>query len=158
MHSAARLPVSSRRGACSVSRAAIDVPPTPTSLTLVRPDFPSPPSAEIAATHTEAVEPVIIAPEPDLAESQRFRILRPYARGGQGHVFIARDEQLGREVALKELKSSHCRRATSRARFLREAEIAGGLEHPGIVPVYALGRHADGRPYYTMRLIQGRTF
>ncbi len=41
------------------------------------------------------------------------------------------------------------------ARFLREAEITGGLEHPGIVPVYSLGQHPDGRPYYAMRLVQG---
>src|SRR5438270_34748 len=43
----------------------------------------------------------------------------------------------------------------SRQRFLLEAEITGGLEHPGIVPVYGLGTYADGRPYYAMRFIQG---
>ena len=40
-------------------------------------------------------------------------------------------------------------------RFLLEAEITGGLEHPGIVPVYGLGAYADGRPYYAMRFIKG---
>src|SRR5262249_40865612 len=45
----------------------------------------------------------------------------------------------------------------SRQRFLAEAEITGNLEHPGIVPVYALGRQPDGRPYYAMRLIRGST-
>jgi len=43
----------------------------------------------------------------------------------------------------------------SRQRFLLEAEITGGLEHPGIVPVYGLGTYADGRPYYAMRFIKG---
>src|SRR5262249_47302710 len=45
----------------------------------------------------------------------------------------------------------------SQTRFLVEGEITGGLEHPGIVPVYGLGRYADGRPYYAMRLIKGET-
>src|SRR5262249_33296536 len=43
----------------------------------------------------------------------------------------------------------------SRARFRREAEITGKLEHPGVVPVYGLGCHDDGRPYYAMRFIKG---
>ena len=45
----------------------------------------------------------------------------------------------------------------SRQRFLLEAEVTGGLEHPGIVPVYGLGTYADGRPYYAMRFIRGDT-
>jgi serine/threonine-protein kinase len=49
----------------------------------------------------------------------------------------------------------HAHDQTSRQRFLAEAEITGGLEHPGIVPVYGLGSYADGRPYYAMRFIQG---
>ena len=44
-----------------------------------------------------------------------------------------------------------------RQHFVFEAEITGGLDHPGIVPVYGLGRAADGRPYYAMALIQGKT-
>src|SRR5262249_17769600 len=43
----------------------------------------------------------------------------------------------------------------SRGRFLQEAEITGGLEHPGIVPVYGLGCYEDGRPFYAMRFIKG---
>src|SRR5262249_24615729 len=45
----------------------------------------------------------------------------------------------------------------NRARFVREAEITGALEHPGVIPVYALGSHPDGRPYYAMRLVRGET-
>jgi serine/threonine-protein kinase len=85
----------------------------------------------------------------------RFRVLRPHARGGLGAVFVALDTELHREVALKQIVDRHADDPTSRRRFLVEAEIAGGLEHPGIVPVYGLGSYANGRPYYAMRFIRG---
>ncbi|MBI1915473.1 MAG: serine/threonine protein kinase [Planctomycetes bacterium] len=85
----------------------------------------------------------------------RFRILRPHARGGLGEVFVARDEELQRDVALKEIQERHAGQPESRARFLLEAEVTGQLEHPGIVPIYGLGVYADGRPFYAMRFIQG---
>jgi hypothetical protein len=75
----------------------------------------------------------------------RYRILRPHAKGGLGIVFVAHDEELHREVALKEIQVQYADRDESRARFLLEAEITGGLEHPGIVPVYALVHYQDGR-------------
>jgi eukaryotic-like serine/threonine-protein kinase len=89
------------------------------------------------------------------SNGQRFRILRPHARGGLGAVFVALDSELHREVALKQILDHHADDPTSRHRFLMEAEINGGLEHPGIVPVYGLGAYADGRPYYAMRFIKG---
>ncbi|HEY7157328.1 MAG TPA: serine/threonine-protein kinase [Gemmataceae bacterium] len=95
------------------------------------------------------------APGDTAQPSLRFRILRPHARGGLGEVFVARDEELHREVALKEIQGRYAADLNSRARFLLEAEVTGGLEHPGIVPVYGLGVYADGRPYYAMRFIQG---
>jgi eukaryotic-like serine/threonine-protein kinase len=70
-------------------------------------------------------------------------------------VFVARDEELHREVALKQIQDRHAHDAHSRARFLLEAEVTGGLEHPGVVPVYGLGQYADGRPFYAMRFIRG---
>jgi serine/threonine-protein kinase len=85
----------------------------------------------------------------------RFRILRPHAEGGLGVVSVARDEELHREVALKEIKDRYADHPENRARFLLEAEVTGGLEHPGIVPVYGLGSYADGRPFYAMRFIRG---
>jgi len=85
----------------------------------------------------------------------RFRILRPHAKGGLGEVFVAEDAELHREVALKEIQDRHADSPSSRARFVVEAEITGGLEHPGIVPVYGLGQYADGRPFYAMRFIRG---
>jgi serine/threonine protein kinase/tetratricopeptide (TPR) repeat protein len=86
---------------------------------------------------------------------QRFRILRPHARGGLGAVFVALDSELDREVALKQILDDRADDPTSRFRFLIEAQITGGLEHPGIVPVYGLGSYGDGRPYYAMRFIRG---
>ena len=88
-------------------------------------------------------------------DGQRFRVLRPHAKGGLGAVFVALDDELHREVALKQILSSHADDPVSRQRFLLEAEITGGLEHPGIVPVYGLGTYGDGRPYYAMRFIRG---
>ena len=86
---------------------------------------------------------------------QRFRILRPHARGGRLRaVFVALDTELNREVALKQIFDHHADEA-SRYRFLLEAEITGGLEHPGIVPVYGLGNYENGRPYYAMRFVRG---
>ena len=89
------------------------------------------------------------------SDGQRFRVLRPHAKGGLGAVFVALDGELHREVALKQILDQHADDPTSRARFLLEAEITGGLEHPGIVPVYGLGTYDDGRPYYAMRFIRG---
>jgi serine/threonine protein kinase len=85
----------------------------------------------------------------------RFRVLRPHAQGGLGAVFVALDSELHREVALKQILDRHADDPHSRQRFLLEAEITGGLEHPGIVPVYGLGTYADGRPFYAMRFIKG---
>jgi serine/threonine protein kinase len=92
------------------------------------------------------------------SDGQRFRVLRPHARGGLGEVFVALDCELQREVALKQILDSHADDPVSRQRFFLEAEITGGLEHPGIVPVYGLGSYADGRPYYAMRFIRGDSF
>ena len=91
------------------------------------------------------------------SNGQRFRILRPHASGGLGDVFVAIDAELHREVALKQILESHADDPASRQRFLLEAEITGGLEHPGIVPVYGLSTYGDGRPYYAMRFIRGHS-
>jgi len=87
----------------------------------------------------------------------RFRRVRKHARGGLGEVFLALDTELNREVALKEIQERHADHPEFRTRFLREGEITGRLEHPGIVPVYGLGTYADGRPFYAMRFIRGES-
>jgi WD40 repeat protein/serine/threonine protein kinase len=115
--------------------------------------------AHVSAAHT-ADDPYATATpavgQPTSA-GQRFVILRPHAKGGLGVVSVARDQELNREVALKEIQDRHADRPESRARFMREAAITGGLEHPGIVPVYGLGQYADGRPFYAMRFVQGNS-
>jgi eukaryotic-like serine/threonine-protein kinase len=93
----------------------------------------------------------------DDSTARRFRVLRPHARGGLGAVFVALDEELNREVAIKEIQDSFVKDPINRARFLAEAVITGNLEHPGVVPVYALGWRA-GRPFYAMRFIRGESF
>jgi eukaryotic-like serine/threonine-protein kinase len=85
----------------------------------------------------------------------RFTVLRPHAKGGLGQVSVALDEELNREVAFKEIQDRFADDPNSRSRFVLEAEVTGGLEHPGIVPVYGLGQYADGRPFYAMRFIRG---
>ncbi len=88
---------------------------------------------------------------------QRFVMLRELARGGLGEVFVARDHELDREVALKKILGSKIPSQEIRQRFIAEAKITGGLEHPGVVPVYGLGSFPDGRPFYVMRLIRGQS-
>ncbi len=104
----------------------------------------------VEADRTE--NPALLGPT---ARGDRFRVLRPHARGGIGQVSVAMDAELNREVALKEIQPHLADDPSSRARFLLEAEVTGRLEHPGVVPVYALGLDPQGRPYYAMRLIRG---
>ena len=89
------------------------------------------------------------------------------SRGAFGKILIAMDKHLGREVALKELLPEHAsgsspssptgRSSSHLARFLREARVTAQLEHPNIVPIYELGRRADGTLYYSMKYIRGKT-
>ncbi|MEM8944461.1 MAG: WD40 repeat domain-containing serine/threonine protein kinase [Planctomycetota bacterium] len=90
-----------------------------------------------------------------VGESNRFRVLHTHAKGGIGQVSVAVDKELSREVALKELQARFADDQNTRARFVLEAEVTGGLEHPGVVPVYGLGHYADGRPFYAMRFVRG---
>jgi serine/threonine-protein kinase len=79
-------------------------------------------------------------------------------RGGMGHVHPATDRHLLRHVALKRLDPSLASEAFYRDGFIAEAQIAGQLEHPNILPVYELALDGRGIPYFTMKLVQGRGF
>ncbi len=117
-----------------------------------------PPTAQLeTVSHEAAGGPTPSAAPAGPVPPLRYRVLRPHARGGLGEVFVALDEELGREVALKEIQARHADHPENRARFLLEAEVTGRLEHPGIVPVYGLGTYPDGRPYYAMRFIKGES-
>ena len=88
----------------------------------------------------------------------RLRLRTMHSSGGIGEVWLAHDELLQRDVALKRLKSEQSGSARHRNRFFREARITGQLDHPGIVPVYDYATTEDGSQcYYTMRFVQGRT-
>jgi serine/threonine-protein kinase len=105
---------------------------------------------------TTPLEPSQVPPNgAQLDSGRRFRVVRPHARGGIGEVFVADDAELEREVALKAIQEPYADYASIRSRFMLEARLTGGLEHPGIVPVYSLGQYVDGRPFYAMRFIRG---
>jgi serine/threonine-protein kinase len=93
-----------------------------------------------------------------VAGLSRYSLTRVHAQGGIGRVWLAHDPDLGRDVALKELRPDRGGHAAVWARFVAEAQITGQLEHPGIVPIYELARRPDThQPFYTMRFIRGRT-
>jgi WD40 repeat protein/tRNA A-37 threonylcarbamoyl transferase component Bud32 len=89
--------------------------------------------------------------------SMRYRPIRAHAKGGLGEVLVALDSELHRQVALKRIQAGYAADADCRRRFVREAEVTGRLEHPGIVPVYGLVRDQRDRPAYAMRFIQGQS-
>ncbi len=86
-----------------------------------------------------------------------FRVIRRLGMGGVGEVYEVVDPSLGRTVALKVLKARSALHDHLLESFLEEARLAGSLEHPGIVPLHEYGTLPDGRPYFTMRIISGRT-
>jgi serine/threonine-protein kinase len=110
---------------------------------------------QILEHRTREVEPIHLGAENSAAGNSRYRPLRWHAKGGLGEVFVALDQEIDREVALKRIQAGLADDAQSRARFLLEAEVTGRLEHPGVVPVYGLGQYPNGQPYYAMRFIQG---
>ena len=93
---------------------------------------------------------------PSLGE--RYVVLKLHDQGGMGRIWVARDTNLDREVAVKELLPELTESPTALARFLREARVTGQLEHPGIVPVYELAQTSQQYPFYAMRFVRGRTF
>ena len=73
-----------------------------------------------------------------------------------GAVLRGRDVDLGRDLAVKVLLEKHANRPEVARRFVEEAQIGGQLQHPGVVPVYDIGRFGE-RPYFTMKLVKGQT-
>jgi serine/threonine-protein kinase len=109
-------------------------------------------------TKDEPEPPVVRPASPERPEgSSRYQVLGEIGHGGMGAVFKGRDPDLGRDLAIKVLLDEHREKPELIRRFIEEAQIAGQLQHPGVVPVYELGTFADQRPYFTMKLIKGRT-
>jgi serine/threonine-protein kinase len=108
---------------------------------------------------TDAAEPVLnpAADAVPAAAAARYHIDGEIARGGMGAILKGRDTDLGRAIAVKVLLETHAGKTDLVQRFVEEAQIAGQLQHPGIAPVYELGQLADKRPYFTMKLVKGKT-
>lgn len=88
---------------------------------------------------------------------ERYRLAEETGHGGMGQVWIARDTDLNRRVALKTIKPKFASQGDVVARFLREAQITGQLEHPNVIRVYELSRSSvDQRPYFSMQLIRDK--
>lgn len=86
----------------------------------------------------------------------KYNIQRELARGGMGVIYVAMDNDLKREVALKFLKDGPFASQAEKERFIREFQITAGIQHPNIIPVYEVGRNG-GELYYSMKWIQGKT-
>jgi serine/threonine-protein kinase len=117
------------------------------SVSLRAPESESPPTVNTASSECHA--------QP--RGRGNYQILGEIGRGGMGAVLRGHDSELGRDIAVKVLHRRLADRPEALQRFVEEAQIGGQLQHPGIVPVYELGLMADQRPYFTMKLIQGRT-
>jgi serine/threonine protein kinase len=86
----------------------------------------------------------------------RYRFGEVLGEGGMGEVLLAHDEHIGREVAVKRIRSTDPS-AEELSRFLREARVQGRLEHPAVVPVHDLAVDRDGRPFFVMKRLTGTT-
>jgi serine/threonine protein kinase len=108
------------------------------------------------ATGHRLVETLV--PPSDQRSSLRYTLSRMHAQGGLGKIWVARDTDLNREVALKEIRIDRSANPEAWRRFMKEAQVTGQLEHPNIVPVYELARRKeDDQPFYTMRFVRGET-
>lgn len=89
--------------------------------------------------------------------SNRFPVQRVLAETELAKISVAKDREVPREVALYELLPQFAYSTSNHVRFLREAKIAGMLEHSCVPPIYSVGRYDDGRPFYVTRLVNGET-
>ncbi len=87
----------------------------------------------------------------------RYELKDEIARGGMGVIVHSRDKELQRDLAIKLLLKSKADQPGASLRFIEEAQIAGQLQHPGIVPIYDVGELEDGRPFFSMKLVKGQT-
>jgi serine/threonine protein kinase len=136
----------------SQSSAELAPGATPPALQTIRED-----AADVRESEVDFI-PDVEAAAQDRARRSRYDFGQLHAKGGMGQVWLATDRDLGRAVALKELRRESLKHPTIIARFLEEARITGQLEHPAIIPVYELMKGGAGElPFYTMRFIRGRS-
>ncbi|MBA3963343.1 MAG: protein kinase [Chthoniobacterales bacterium] len=91
----------------------------------------------------------------DELKRERYDFGEEVGRGGMGRVVVATEKPLQRSIALKKLLRPGNKE--DQERFIREARITGGLQHPSIVPVHELSADENGNPFYTMKLVKGLT-
>jgi serine/threonine-protein kinase len=115
----------------------------------------SPSTAEQPGPGSDQAAEEKAAPLP--ARLGRYQLLEEIGRGGMGAVLRGHDPDLGRDLAVKVLLPGNQDNPALLSRFIEEAQIGGQLQHPGIVPVYEVGRSDDQQPYFTMKLVRGRT-
>jgi eukaryotic-like serine/threonine-protein kinase len=102
------------------------------------------------------VQPSSDAMPQESETGDRYQLFGEIARGGMGAVLRGRDVDLGRNLAVKVLLDKYANLPEVARRFVEEAQIGGQLQHPGVVPVYDIGRFGD-RPFFTMKLVEGQT-
>lgn len=140
-------------------RPTVDDPvPLHTSVVLaaLQPDN-APTFRDEAEEETTGLEPTDPAVGLRAALGQRFVAEAEVGRGGMGVVVRAWDTELRRRVALKWLRDDKASSRRQLMRFLAEAQLTAQLDHPGIVPVHDIGVSQDGRLFYVMKLVEGRT-
>ncbi len=96
------------------------------------------------------------AGQPALADP-RYELGAHLASGGQGDIYRVFDRQLRRQMVMKVLARDYATDPIAVARFTQEAQVTAQLQHPSIVAVHEVGTLTDGRPYYTMAEVRGRT-
>ena len=101
------------------------------------------------------VKPTSDAMPPPEQTGNRYQLSGEIVRGGMGAVLRGRDVDLGRDLAVKVLLEKYAGQPEVARRFIEEAQICGQLQHPGVVPVYDIGRFGD-RAYFTMKLVKGK--
>ena len=120
------------------------------------PANPIDPTVELTAN---TIKPASAGRSGEIAASPRaiaYQLDTMLGKGGMGEVWGAKDDRLGREVAIKRMRTTAPTKMEL-ARFLREAKIQARLDHPAIVPVYELGTDGEGFPYFTMKKLAGTT-
>jgi tetratricopeptide (TPR) repeat protein/tRNA A-37 threonylcarbamoyl transferase component Bud32 len=139
-------------------------PPLPAGASVLKAlasDLPSLPNVHLRDPSSGTAELIVLPTSSEMPSQQepgsRLQLLGEIARGGMGAIFKGRDADLGRDIAVKVLLETHRGKTELAQRFLEEAQIAGQLQHPRMVPVYELGQLADERPYFTMKLVKGKT-
>ncbi len=130
----------------------VSTAPEPAPATRARPDGGLTDSA--VDSHTAATDGPAVA---RLPRAGRYEVEQKIAEGGMGEVWRARDPGLGQPLAIKILHAKYRGLPEPERRFVGEARITGQLQHPGIPPVHEVGTGADGRPFFAMKLVVGRT-